>query len=244
MQRREFLTWSGALTLLAQPCLVAARGLAAELPEEVAGVRLPRSPLALGAAAFARSNCPDFLFNHSMRTFVFGALLLGRQRRSYREEDAFVAAALHDIGLLPAFATPQGAFEIDGANAAERWVRQNGGSQAAANRVWYAVALHDGDWAFAVRQGAEAMLVALGAGADVDGLRPGDLESDQINAVVAAFPRLQFKQRFIALLVGHCARKPDSQGGTWLESLCREHSPHPPPADAIEREIAGSAFTE
>jgi hypothetical protein len=243
MLRREFLRRIGALTLLAQAWLV--RDVrAAGLPTEVAGVRLPHSPLALGAADFARSSCPDFLFNHCMRTYVFGALALNRQKRAYRAEDAFVAAMLHDSGLLPAFESPKHSFEVDGADTAERWVLNNGGSKAEASRVWYAVEMHTGDPVLPSRQGPEAMLVYLGAGADVDGPNAGDIETRQIEEVLAAFPRLNFKQRFTDLLIAHCLRKPDSRHGTWLESLCREHSPHRAPTGAVEREIANAPFKE
>ena len=75
MLRREFLRRIGALTLLAQAWPV--RDVrAAGLPTEIAGVRLPHSPLALGAADFARSSCPDFLFNHCMRTYLLAHLRL------------------------------------------------------------------------------------------------------------------------------------------------------------------------
>jgi hypothetical protein len=243
MRRRQLLKWAGALTLLAQPGLARyARG--AELPAEVAGVRLPRTPLALWAVDFARASCPDYLFNHCMRTFLFGALLLKRQHREYRGEDAFIGAALHDLGLLPAFETPKGSFEVDGADAAERWVRQNHGSPAQADRIWHTIELHDGKWALTLRQGPEAMLVALGAGTDVYGPDPGDLDQRELDEVVAAFPRLKFKAQFTALLVAHCERKPDSQRATWLEGLCRAHAPHPSPDNAVEQEIASAAFPE
>jgi hypothetical protein len=179
-----------------------------------------------------------------MRTYVFGALLLRRQLRSYREDDAFIAASFHDLGLLPAFETPKGSFEIDGADAAEGWARQQGGSEAEADRIWFAVELHDNYRALPLHQGPEAMLVYLGAGADVDGPAPGDLEPKQIGEVVAAFPRLDFKLRFTELLVAHCERKPDSQDGTWLEGLCRAHGARLPPSDAVEREIADAPFAE
>src|SRR6185437_5515128 len=110
MQRRELLRWAAALALLAQPALAPL----AALPVEVAGVRLPRSPRALRAAAFARAACPDFLFNHCLRTYVFGA---------------------------PRFASAAWSFEQDGAQAAERWMRGAGGTAAQAGRVWYAVLL-------------------------------------------------------------------------------------------------------
>jgi hypothetical protein len=242
MLRREFLR-IGALTLLSQAWL-ARDARAAGLPTEVAGVRLPHSPLARSAADFARSSWPDFLFNHCMRTYLFGALALDRQKRAFRAEDAFVAAMFHDSGLLPAFESPKHSFEVDGADTAERWVLNNGGSKAEASRIWYAVEMHTGDPVLPSRQGPEAMLVSLGAGADVDGPDAGDIETRQIEEVLAAFPRLNFKRRFTDLLIAHCLRKPESRHGTWLESLCREHSPHPPPTGAVEREIADAPFKE
>jgi hypothetical protein len=242
MQRRELLLWTGALTLLAQPLLRLAR--AAELPAEVAGLPLPRSSRARAVAAFARAHCPDYLFNHCMRTYLFGALNLARQGTAYRAEDAFIAAALHDLGLLPAFESPRGSFETDGANAAEEWARRQGMPAAAADRIWHAVQLHDGAWALTRRQGAEAMLVATGARIDVEGFEPGELQAQQLQEILAAFPRLQFKQQFTALLVAHCDRKPDSQHATWLEGLCRAHAVHPRADTAVEEEIAASAFSE
>jgi len=243
MQRREFLSRLCTLTLLIQPWKPREVN-AADLPTEVAGVRLPRSPLALGAADFARSSCPDFLFNHCVRTYIFGALALNRQKHAYRAEDAFVASMFHDSGLLPAFETPEGTFEVDGADTAERWVLNKGGSKAEASRIWYAVEMHTGGRVVALRQGPEAMLVYLGAEADVDGPKAGDIDSRQIDEVLAAFPRLNFKQRFTDLLIAHCSRKPDAWPGPWLESLCREHSPHPAGAGAVEREIASAPFKE
>ena len=134
------------------------------LPAEVAGVRLPRSELALAALAFAQQNCPDFLFNHCMRTFTFGALSLQRQRRSFNVDTAFVASALHDLGLLQAFESARGSFEIDGADAAEKFMLGHHRSAAEADRVWHAVELHDGKWALTARQGPERYRRPAGPG--------------------------------------------------------------------------------
>jgi hypothetical protein len=243
MQRREFVRRSGLLALLAQPQLLHLVR-ADDMPAEVAGVRLPTTDLATRAAAYARASCPDYLVNHCMRTFLFGALQLMRQGRVYAAEDAFVAAALHDLGLVPAFESAQASFEIDGADAAQRWVRNSGGSALEADRVWHAVEMHDGAWALTRRQGPEAMLVALGAAIDVDGPASGDLQAGQLEEIVAAFPRLRFKQRFTQLLVEHCERKPDSQRATWLEGVCRAHGAHLVPDNAVEQQIAAAGFTE
>jgi hypothetical protein len=61
--------------------------------------------------------------------------------------------------------------------------------------------------------------------------------------IVAEFPRLHFKQRFTALLIDHCHRKPLSQRGTWLEGLCRQQVPEAW-KETVEQEIAGAPFDE
>jgi len=243
VNRRTLLKISAAAAMLPRISLAADSPQLADLPAEVAGVRLPRSDLALAAATFSRQNCPDFLFNHCMRTYTFGVLLLQRRRLSFDPDSAFVAAALHDLGLLPPYESAHGSFEIDGADAAEKFMLQRQRSAAEADRVWHAVEMHDGKWALTARQGPEAMLVALGAGTDVDGADPEELEARQVTEVVAAFPRRQFKQRFTSLLIAHCERKPNSQHGTWLEGVCRLHGSGVD-ADSVEQRIAAANFAE
>jgi hypothetical protein len=187
--------------------------------------------------------CPDYLFNHCMRTFVFGALFAARQKMAYSAEDAFVAAALHDLGLLAAYESAGSSFEIDGANAAEKLAKEAGMSAADSDRVWHGVALHDVRWSITKRAGPEPMVVAYGAGSDVDGADPTVIEPRQTAEIIAAFPRLQFKRRFTALLIDHCKRKPTSQSGTWLEGLCREQVPTAW-TDTVEEEIASAPYDQ
>jgi hypothetical protein len=241
MRRRQFLKWAAALGVGARlPFSVAAPAL----PTEVAGVPLPRSALALRAADYARASCPDFLFNHCMRVFLFGSLHLKSQRIGYRAEDAFVAAAFHDLGLLPTFETPTASFEVDGADTAEHWVRAQGGGSRESDRIWHAIEMHDGAFALTQRQGPEAVLVAEGAGLDVYGPDSGEIGERALNEVLTAFPRLGFKQRFTELLVAHCERKPLSQRATWLDGLCHAHATHPVPDDLVEQRIRAAAFNE
>ena len=94
---------AGLTALLAAPSLA--------LPAEVAGIRLPQSELARAAAEFSRQHCPEYLFNHCMRTFLFGAVALQKQQRVYDADKAFAAAALHDLGLLPEFESSAASFD-------------------------------------------------------------------------------------------------------------------------------------
>ena len=241
--RRRVLT-AGAASLFWMPPFAPALALASwSLPSEVAGIAIPPTPFATRAAAYAQQQQPDYLFNHSVRTFLFGALFLKHKGISYDAELAFAAAAFHDFGLLPKSASRQGSFEIDGANAAEKYALDQGLSAQQAGIIWHGVEMHDGKWALTQRQGGEAMLVSMGAGSDVDGPDESFIDRHQLTEIVAAFPRLQFKSRFTALLIDHCRRKPLSQRSTWLEGLCRETVPGAW-TETVEQEIAAAPFAE
>jgi hypothetical protein len=161
---------------------------------------------------------------------------------SYDAETAFVAALFHDLGLIPQFASPNASFEIDGANRAEAFLRDNGAAPAAQRIAWNAVAMHDMGGAFESHQGPEALLLGAGAGSDVDGPNPAVISPAIVATVLAAFPRRGFKVGFTALAVDHCRRKPTSQAG-WLDNLCREVSPNAE-RGSVREEIAGSSFAE
>jgi hypothetical protein len=193
------------------------------LPGEVAGVELPDSPLATAAADLARGASPPFLFNHCMRTFLFGALLAERDRVAYDREMIFVAASLHDLGLTRTFASAEQPFEMDGADAAKAFLVSRGVSEVRAELVWNAIALHTS--ALVEHQPLQVALVASGAGADVFGSELSTLPRGHVREVLGAFPRLSFNTAFRDLLVDHCHRKPFAQHGTWLDGFCRLHNP-------------------
>jgi HD domain-containing protein len=202
---------------------LAARETSISLPRRVAGVRLPDTTLALTATDLARAACPPFLFNHCMRTYVFGALFAARDRVTYDEEMIFIAATLHDVGLTTKYATPGHPFEMDGADAAKAFLVSHGVTEARAELVWNAIALHTS--MLAEHQAPQIALVGNGAGADVFGSEIRTLPQDRVQATVMAFPRLAFNTEFRDLLIDHCHRKPFAQRGTWLDVFCRAHNP-------------------
>jgi hypothetical protein len=222
---------------------MAAQSPLTELPGEVAGIRFPDTNLARRAVAFSRRSCPDFLFNHSMRTFLFGAAVAARHKVTFDAEAAFVAASLHDLGLVPTFAKPENTFEVDGANAAEAFARSQGAPRSESSAVWSAIAMHTLRQQFIARQPGEVLVVSSGAGTDFAGPDRADIDQGRVDEIVAAFPRLQFKSRFLALLTGHCRLKPNSQRATWLESFCHATVPQTP-VPSIASALANAPFTE
>jgi len=212
-------------------------------PASVAGIPLPRTRMCTDAHARIAALAPPFLVNHSLRTYVFGALSDRQQGASFDHETAFIAALLHDVGLLAAIASPERPFELDGADYAQRFVHDHGGAEREGARVWGAIAMHDMRFAFAQHESPEAMVVASGAAADVVGPEQAVLSSGALAEILAAFPRLDFKQRFTKALAAHCERKPRAQRATWLEGFCRAHATHPP-LDGTQAAIAAAPFPD
>jgi HD domain len=235
--RREVL--AGLMALFASRATFTkgvSQNVSKDLPATVAGIAIPRTSAARAATALSRQACPEVLFNHCMRTFLFGALHENHHGRSYDSEAAFVAAALHDLGLLQAYETEGRPFEIDSANAAEHLALQNGLSPQVADLVWNAAAMHDMRWAIVTKQNPTVELVAAGASADVVGPDETMISPAATAEVLDAFPRLGFKAQFARLLTDHCRRKPLSQLGTWLDGYCRAAAPgakFPDPAALI-----------
>jgi len=213
------------------------------LPSMVAGIAIPHSRAARAAAVLSRQSCAETLFNHCMRTFVFGALHEQHHGRAYDADAAFVAAALHDMGLLPAYESKSKPFEVDSADVAERLALRQGLPAATARVVWDAAAMHDMRWAVVEMQNPTVQLVAAGAAADVVGPDEDMIPAAATAEVIKAFPRLGFKVQFAQLLTEHCRRKPLSQVGTWLDSYCRAAVPNVEYPD-VGRAIAQAPFSE
>ena len=74
------------------------------------------------------------LFNHVMRSYYFGRLLSGTSARE-DEELVFLSAVLHDLGLTDR-ARGERRFEIEGADAARRFVLSHGLSAERSWLVW------------------------------------------------------------------------------------------------------------
>jgi hypothetical protein len=243
MRQRAMMRAACALALIV-PALAEARGGNAREPPStvVAGIAIPETPLSRLAENYVRSQEPDFLFNHSVRSFLFGALSLKSKGLSYDPETAYIAALFHDWGLVPAHASTRFSFEIDSANKAEEFVKANGGTPEQARTIWNAIVMHDMSRPYQVHQSHEAVLLGAGAGGDVVGVDPKIIPSAAVKQVLRAYPRLQFKKRFTAAAIDHCRRKPTSQIG-WLAPLCLKVAPN---ADrgSVEDEIAGSPFSQ
>src|SRR5262245_51759748 len=98
-------------------------GVQTMVVDGISGITIPDSKLAREAAQFIRDTESEFLFNHSVRVYLWGALAGKRRGLSFDPELFYTAALFHDLGLTAGFRESHLRFEVDGANAARDFLR-------------------------------------------------------------------------------------------------------------------------
>jgi len=174
----------------------------------LAGIVVPDTPIVTRAIEYAREHCEPYLFNHSMRSWLFAVAITQSQRAAHDPEVLAVATVLHDIGLAKAFDGPL-RFEVEGANAALAFARAQGMTEDRAQRIWDGVALNSTP-SLALHKQGEVSLCTLGIGLDWGGFGYDTLSPPQIATIVDAFPRLEMKQRFTRDVCRIVAARPDT----------------------------------
>ena len=178
----------------------------------IADIVIPDTALVREVTELIRDTEDDLLFHHSRRVFLFGALQ-GRRRGLQPDlELLYVGAMFHDIGLTDAYRTSQLRFEVDGANAARDFLLERGVDEAAARKVWLSIALHT---TIGVPEflDPEIALVTAGVETDVVGIDRDKLPAEVLDAVTAAHPRPDFKNRILQAFADGNVHRPRSTFG-------------------------------
>ncbi|MEU7040857.1 HD domain-containing protein [Streptomyces varsoviensis] len=202
----------------------ASAGAAHRLPAKVAGIRVPDTDLARRTAAFVRSASSATLYNHVMRTYLFSAAIFDRRGVRYDRELAFVAAALHDLGLVKEYQTPAERFEVDGADAAQRFLRAQRVPADRIEIVWDAIALHT-TVGIATRKRPEIAMVSVGSGLDFTGDDLQQIPSDMLAEILRDYPREGFKREAVDNVLSLCRTKPMSVVMHPFAEVGRRHIP-------------------
>jgi hypothetical protein len=137
----------------------------------------------------------------------------------------YFGAVFHDLGLTAKYRSQDHRFEIDSANAARDFLRTNGIDEAIVGVVWDAIALHttpEIPW----HKRPEIALVTGGVEADVLGDGLGEIPAGDRDAVLAAYPRINFRQGIVHAFTDGFAHKPATTFGTMN-------------ADVLERTLPG-----
>ena len=187
--------------------------MSAASTQSIAGIVIPDTPLVRDITEYIRDTEDELLFNHSRRVFLFGALQGHRRGLQPDPELLYAGAMFHDIGLTQGYRTSMFRFEVDGANAARDFLLERGVDEAAARKVWLSIALHTTPGVPEFLE-PEIALVTAGVETDVLGIGRDDLSAEAIEAVTAAHPRPDFKNRILRAFTDGMKHRPRSTFGT------------------------------
>ena len=172
----------------------------------LAGIKVVDTPLVHDAIELARNSSAPYLFNHAMRSWLFGVLIAERKKPAPDPELLAISATLHDLGLTDRYAA-QERFEVDSANAARSFLKERGIPGHQIQLVWDAIALHT-TRSIALHKEPEVVMTHSGIAADVIGAGLDLIPQDKARAILAEFPRLSMKKQFRDCLSSVVRQKP------------------------------------
>lgn len=178
-------------------------------------LQIPDSRLAGQAEELVCTCSPPFLTNHCFRSHAWSVALGERDRVRFDAELLYVAALLHDLGLVARFDTGR-CFEEDGAAAAAELAAASGWSAERREALAEAIRLHVAV-EIALEDGPEAYLLWHATGLDVTGHRHNEIAPQVVDEIIVAYPRLEFKSGFTELISDQATRKP----GCWAAAAAQ-----------------------
>jgi len=158
------------------------------------GITVVDTPLISRAMDLARAHSEPYLFNHAVRSWLFAVRLGQLQGIPHDPEVIAVGTLLHDLGLTESFTGPK-RFEIEGADAARAFARDEGFDDRQVQLIWDTVALNSTP-SIALYKEAEVALSTAGIGLDWGGFQYDRFPANEMKSILAAFPRLDMKKGF------------------------------------------------
>jgi hypothetical protein len=198
---------------MSRPAAPATAAAVPELPRRIAGIDVPQDPISAATWAWAHRRLPEYLLAHSVRAYVWAAILGKDEGLAFEPRILWPAAVMHDVGLTRIPRNTR-CFEYQGAEIARRFLVGQGMAPEDASRVGRAIELHMAP-SVTLADGAESILLDRSTGIDVRGS-----EFDRIaavrNEVVRAFPRGDFDRHFLAGIRREVAARPGCQSDRLL----------------------------
>lgn len=172
---------------------------------------VPDSAVATRAYEVAEAFCSPALRNHCVRSYLWAAALAAQEGTDFDAELLYVAAMLHDMGLLPMFDHPTNAFEHVGGSIVIVFAASAGWPVERQIRVNDVVVRHMGS--ANPTADTEGHLLERATTIDVSGggveLIPAELRRE----VLDRWPRLDFAAEFAERFRAQVARGPGLSAG-------------------------------
>jgi hypothetical protein len=171
------------------------------------GITVIDTPLITRSIDYARIHSEPFLFNHVVRSWLFAVRLGQLQGVPYDAEVVAVGTLLHDLGLTDSFTGPK-RFEIEGADAARAFAREQGLDDRQVQLIWDGVALNSTP-SIGLYKEAEVALCTAGIGVEF-GFQYDRIPPKEMKSILDAFPRLDMKRRFTDSVCHIVKTKPET----------------------------------
>src|ERR1700754_3678992 len=175
-------------------------------------VMFPQTPAATAALSVTSHFYSPALFNHCVRSYLWGAMYGAAHGIAFDDELLYVSAMLHDIGLTDAFDSHRVPFEEAGGDLAWVFGVAAGWPADRAARATEIIVLHMRPDVSATED-AESHLLQVATSWDVVGRRPEEFPTQAREEVLARYPRLGFGAEFAGCFEDQAKRKPDSAAG-------------------------------
>jgi hypothetical protein len=183
---------------------------------ELGEIDIPQTPAARMALEAAAHFYSPALLNHCIRSYVWAAAYAAGNRMDHDAELLYVAALLHDFGLVAEFDSHTVAFEDAGGHLAWLFTAGAGWPVARRERAAQVVVRHMWD-AVDPADDAEGFLLEMSTGIDISGRHARDYPASFRTEVLGHYPRLNLASEFSACFEDQSRRKP----GTRADELWR-----------------------
>jgi HD superfamily phosphodiesterase len=170
----------------------------------------PPTPTAALARELVEKWSSPSLVNHCLRSWAWGRRLAENLGLDYDSELLYVAAMLHDLGVVPQFDAVAVPFEDAGGAVAWAFAAGAGWPPARRTRVEEVIQRHA--WAVVdPEDDAEGYLLEAATSIDVSGSGAEKLDRAFIVDVGRTVPRFDFAREFTAAVHEQAHRKPGSE---------------------------------
>ncbi|WP_433663996.1 HD domain-containing protein [Nocardia sp. CA-128927] len=178
---------------------------------------IPDAASCRAATEVAAAYCTPALFNHSVRSYLWSA---GHAQLNGIEFDAellYVAALLHDLGLVEEFDNNALSFEVSGGHLAWVFGAAAGWPAQRRARVSEVIIAHMAD-SVDVTIDPEGYLLEHGTGVDISGRGCDAFPPEFRLSVLERHPRLGLPDEFLACFNAQAGRKPHSSAAAAVRS--------------------------
>lgn len=196
------------------------------------GITVIDTPLVTRAMDYARGHSEPFLFNHAVRSWLFAVRLGQLQGIAHDAEVVAVGTLLHDIGLTKGFAGPR-RFEVEGADAARTFAREQGLDDRRMQLIWDSVALNSTP-SIAFHKETEVALCTAGIALDYGGLQYDQIPPDEMRSILAAFPRLDMKRCFADSVCSLVRTRPETTYDNFARDFGERFVPGYKPQSSVD----------